>query len=400
MAGIKEFVQDIKDSGRVDPIVKNPRAQFLDPNTKRMFLGAQLFPRQNKEKNEYSETAVQLRIFPARDNSLYSPPVHQHSYAQSEGLVRLGHIDTGSSLTGDDYDSVLEYFRINESYGQERVLTWLESVTAGSLALKCEEQTWELMSQGQVTVNIGNTNYVAQYPAPSENRFDATGDWNAKTNGVSDFDPFDDLQTAYKILWDNGIDIQRQITSRDVVGVMGANTKVRTNAGYLLAKNGNVMANQAIPVDSLALVNEALTKSARSGGSYVPPIETYDLNYEIPDPGVDTAAQPSLSKGRKYFLPRNAYFIIGRTNQEFPILSEDALNMQILGTMKNTLGYRGVGRVKTYDKQGIISKVFMLSEKDKLNGVSAESYMQTGPVLTERGAQCLVVIQNINTGWV
>ncbi len=165
MAGLKEFIQDIKDSGRVDPIVRNPKAQFVDPNTKRMFLGAQLFPRQNKEKNEYSETAVQMRIYGARDNSPYSPPVHQHSFAQSEGLVRLGHFDTGSSLTGDDYDSVLEYFRMNEAIGQQRVLNWLEGVTAGSLALKSEEQTWELLSAGQVTITIGNSTYVADYPS-------------------------------------------------------------------------------------------------------------------------------------------------------------------------------------------------------------------------------------------
>ncbi|MCH2245702.1 MAG: major capsid protein [Crocosphaera sp.] len=375
MVGLKEFVQDIKGSGRLDTMVRDPRAQFVDPNTQRDFLGAQLFPRQNKEKNEYKESRVQVLIFPARDNSPYSPPVHQHSYAEAPGIVRLGHIDSGASLTGDNYESMLEYFRINEGIGQQQLLNWLDSVTSGAMSIKGEIQCWELISTGQVTITIDNTTYTADYPAPAENRFNATGDWSAKTNGVSDFDPFDDLQKAYKLLWDAGFDIYRQITSNAVVGVMAANTRVRANAGYLTTKSGAIVQNQAIPVDSLALANESLRSSAQSGGSRVPPIETYDLNYNIADPGVDMAAQPSLSKNRQYFLPRNIWVVIGRTNQNYLILSEDAINKEILGNMTNTLGYTGVGKVPTYDQQGIITKVFMNNENHKLQGVNAESYI-------------------------
>lgn len=67
--------------------------------------------------------------------------------------------------------------------------------------------------------------------------------------------------------------------------------------------------------------------------------------------------------------------------------------------MDNTLGYTGVGRVPTYERQGMISKVFMNDPNDKLQGVTAEAYMQCAPVMTQRGAEALVVIQNINTGF-
>ena len=43
--------------------------------------------------------------------------------------------------------------------------------------------------------------------------------------------------------------------------------------------------------------------------------------------------------------------------------------------MTNTLGYTGVGKVPTYDQQGIITKVFMNNENHKLQGVNAESYI-------------------------
>lgn len=393
---IQSFVEDILDSGRIQPMIRDPRMQFLDPNSGRQFLGASLFPRQIKDKNEYTESSVQLMIFPARDGSVYSPPIHETGFAQASGIVRLGHVMTGASLSGDDYEQIRRYFGINESLGQQQLLNWLTQVTAGALAIKGEIQSMDLLQDGQVSVILNGITHNVNYGFPSENRFNATGDWNAKTDGVSDHDPFEDLQLAYKLLNDNGFDVHRQITSTAVASVMAANTKVRNYAGYLNLSGGVVQNQQPITFNNLGMVNEAMLRGTRSSGT-IPPMETYDLNYNIPDAGTDTAAQPSLSKRRKYFLKRNVVVVIGKTNQDYPILSEDAINTKILGTQKDALGYTGMGRVPTYDESGIISKVWTSdSKKDKLNSVNAEAYAQCAPVMTVRGGEAVVVIENIN----
>lgn len=400
MASLSNFVQDFLDSGRLETMARNPMAQFLDPNTGRQFKGAALFPRMPKERNEYKESAVRIIVYPARDNSPYSPPILQNAFAKAEGQVVLGHIDTGSQLTGQQLEDLMTYFRTGaEKLGQQTFLRWLNSVVAGSLAIKGEIQNWELIIDGQVTISIDNTDYVANYDSPAENRFNATGDWNAKTNGVSDFDPFVDITAAWQLLWNLGFDLKSMHTSNVVAGVMANNTKVKERAGYLTTKNGQISNLFGMSPDNLGFVNQALSRSGEAGGRAIPPIELYDLNYEIQDAGVDTAAQPSLSKQRKYFLPRNCFVVIGESNSNYPIFSEDALNSDILGEVKNALGYTGVGHVPTYEQRGIISKLISNSENDKLKGYRAEAYMQCAPVMTERTSQCVVVIKNIATGF-
>jgi hypothetical protein len=369
------LVQELQDDGRFQTIFKNPLAQFGDPNQRRPFLGAQLLPEMQKSKNLYEEAAVQFLSTIANDGTPFAPPKLQRSIKRGSTLVKFGHIDVKTELTGEDLEAIIQMLESgensNQQLAQNQLLTWMDRSVNLSLKIKQEKQRWQAIVDASVPRKLGDgSTETVTYAAPSGHRFNATGTWSNDS-----FDPFTDIIAAWNLLWDLGYDVAHNITSNTVASKLGLNDKVRTRAGYLGIDNSGVVQTTSLGV-GLGLANEALRRGTMADRE-IPLIQTYDLNYETQD------------GSRDFFLPRDCFVVVGTTGQRREVLANDELFY-----LENTLGYYGIGRVEGYTESGTIVKTEVRDRKPR--AVCAEAYVTGLPVIFSRNMEAIVVIENIS----
>jgi hypothetical protein len=372
MPDLLTIAQKFMDDGRFSKILRNPMAQFGDPNSRREFMGAKLLPEEQKPTNMYEEAGVQFLSVIAQDSNALTPPKLQSSTLFGSTTVKFGHHDIKVELNGQELEALMQLMAMNqEGLAEQRLLSWVDSSVSLSLKIKQEKQRWQAVVDAQVPRLLGDgSTETVVYNAPNTHRFHAADDWSDNT-----FDPFDDIAKAWQILWDLGYEVAYNITSSPVAGILGKNAKVRANAGYLNVDSSGSVVPVASRNFGTAVVNEVIARSS-TPSQPLPAIQTYDLNYVNPD------------GSRQYFLPRNCFVVIGRTGDRRPILANDELFY-----LDDTLGYYGIGRVTGYDEFGPIFKGKVKDEKPR--SISAEGYVTGFPVIFSKNMEAIVVIRNI-----
>jgi hypothetical protein len=372
MPDLLKLAQQFMDDGRFSKILRNPMAQFGDPNSRRNFMGAMLLPEEQRTSNMYDEAGVQFLSVIAQDSSPLSPPKLQSSTLFGSTTVKFGHHDIKVELNAQELEALMQMMAMGqESLAEQRLLSWVDSSVNLSLKTKQEKQRWQAIVDAQVTrmLGDGSTETVA-YNAPNSHRFNAAEDWSDDT-----FDPFDDIAKAWQILWDLGYEVAYNITSSSVAGILGKNAKVRANAGYMTVDTSGAVVPVASRSFGTAVVNEVIARSS-SPSQPLPPIQTYDLNYV------------NASGTREYFLPRNCFVVIGRTGDRRPVLANDELFY-----FDDTLGYYGIGKVDGYEELGPIFKGETRDKKPR--AIVAEGYVTGFPVIFSKNMEAIVVIKNI-----
>ena len=371
---------ELKADGAFDRIMLNSLSQLGSVsmlNMGRELMGARLLPDEMRRRNEYKEQAVRYRTVVATDGTPYTPAQLVKGAMVGSMKVELGHHDVKVEMDASQLEALEDLIQMEaESRGeasaellaQQQLLNWVDTSVNLSLQFKKELQRWQAIVDAQVSrVFPGGTTETVSFPNPTGSRFNAEGTWSN-----DNYDPMEDIIAACNRLWGLGFNIDKMVTSTNVVSIMALNEKIRTRAGYLSTSGGAVLP-VGIAGYGLADVNSAIRRSG-SGNNTLPDIMTYDLQYPT-------------QTGTQYFLPRNCFVIIGSTGENRQLL----VNERIF-PLYNTLGYYGVGRVEGYKKSGPIIHVDTYDKKPV--SIVGEGYMTGFPVITNPEAIC--VIRNIS----
>lgn len=371
---------ELKADGAFDRIMLNSLSQLGSVsmlNMNRELMGAKLLPDEMRRRNEYKEQAVRYRTVVATDGTPYTPAQLVKGAMVGSMKVELGHHDVKVEMDASQLEALEDLIQMEaESRGegaaellaQQQLLNWVDTSVNLSLQFKKEVQRWQAIVDAQVSrVFPGGTTETVSFPNPTGSRFNAGGVWSSDA-----YDPMEDIIAACNRLWGLGFNIDRMITSTNVVSIMALNEKIRTRAGYLSTSGGSVLP-VSISGYGLADVNSAIRRSG-SGNNTLPDIVTYDLQYPT-------------QTGTSYFLPRNCFVIIGSTGEDRQLLVDERIF-----PLYNTLGYYGVGRVEGYKKSGPIVHVDTYDKKPV--SIVGEGYMTGFPVITNPEAIC--VIRNIS----
>ena len=371
---------ELKADGSFDRLMLNSLSQLGSVsmlNMGRELMGAKLLPDEMKRRNEYKEQAVRYRTVVATDGTPYTPAQLVKGAMVGSMKVELGHHDVKVEMDASQLEALEDLIQMEaESRGegaaellaQQQLLNWVDTSVNMSLQFKKELQRWQAIVDAQVSrVFPGGTTETVSFPNPTGSRFNAGGTWSSDA-----YDPMEDIIQACNRLWGLGFNIDKMITSTNVVSIMALNEKIRTRAGYLSTSGGSVLP-VSISGYGLADVNSAIRRSG-SGNNTLPDIMTYDLQYPT-------------QTGTSYFLPRNCFVIIGSTGENRQLLVDERIF-----PLYNTLGYYGVGRVEGYKKSGPIIHVDTYDKKPV--SIVGEGYMTGFPVITNPEAVC--VIRNIS----
>ncbi|MCA2504920.1 MAG: major capsid protein [Microcystis sp. M54BS1] len=371
---------ELKADGAFDRIMLNSLSQLGSVsmlNMGRELMGARLLPDEMRRRNEYKEQAVRYRTVVATDGTPYTPAQLVKGAMVGSMKVELGHHDVKVEMDASQLEALEEMILMKaetqgesaaELLAQQELLNWVDTSVNLSLQFKKELQRWQAIVDAQVSrVFPGGTTETVSFPNPTGSRFNAGGTWSN-----DNYDPMEDIIAACNRLWGLGFNIDKMVTSTNVVSIMALNEKIRTRAGYLSTSGGAVLP-VGIAGYGLPDVNSAIRRSG-SGNNTLPDIMTYDLQYPT-------------QTGTQYFLPRNCFVIIGSTGENRQLLVDERIF-----PLYNTLGYYGVGRVEGYKKPGPIIHVDTYDKKPV--SIVGEGYMTGFPVITNPEAIC--VIRNIS----
>ena len=309
---------ELKADGAFDRIMLNSLSQLGSVsmlNMNRELIGAKLLPDQMRYRNEYKEQAVRYRTVVATDGTPYTPAQLVKGAMVGSMKVELGHHDVKVEMDASQIEALEELIQMEaESRGesaaellaQQQLLNWVDTSVNMSLQFKKEWQRWQAIVDAQVSrVFPGGITETVSFPNPTGSRFNAGGVWSNDA-----YDPMEDIMTACNRLWGLGFNIDRFITSTNVVSNMATNEKIRTRAGYLSTSGGAVLP-VSISGYGLADVNAAIRRSS-SGNNALPDITTYDLQFPT-------------QTGTSYFLPRNCFVIIGSTGEDRQLLVDERI---------------------------------------------------------------------------
>lgn len=361
-------------------LINNPLAQF--GMVDRPYLGPSLLPELEVPQNEYKEEKIRYRSIVANDGTRYSPVQKKGSVLSGSFLVSLGNSDIGSELTAQDYDAFIRL--IERTTGQQGVngggvtrpsmqamqnlINWSENTLSVPLQEKNELQRWQALVSAQV-IRTGDNGYreVVTYPNPTGHRVAAAGQWSNNS-----YDPLADIMTGVRFMASLGYTVNRIITGTDVLTILSANQQIRQRLGIASIANGTIVGLAATA--NRQQINDLLARES------LPMIETYDLKYRT-------------QNGSGYFFPRGSWFMAATTGRDASIDLGDVQNLFMRTkdgdaddngdsiTLRDTLGYTGVGRAAGQSEPGRI--ILVESFTNKPPRVEGESWQTSLPVVTE-----------------
>ncbi len=223
-----------------------------------------------------------------------------------------------------------------------------------------ELQRWEAIC-GASVVRRGDNGYeeTITYPNPTGHRVAAGGTWSLDT-----YDPFEDIFNRVNFLRGKGYDVNRIITSSNVVSIMANNDEVRARAGTVNVVNG------AFQVNASSASIDAINGQLKSNS--LPNIETYDL-------------RTTLSDGTmQRFMPNDVMVFACLTGRDETI-DVSATEQKIVS---DTLGYMAVGVPTGALEPG--RTIYVEPRNTKPRMVYAEGYEMTLPVLLDPEAFAVI----------
>jgi len=356
------LLNNIRQDNGFELIARNPAAQFGRPS--RRYIGAELLPeRTNIPGNAYREEEIRYRTVIANSGTRYSPAQKKGGDIVGSFMVELAESDISREFTGQQYDTLLRILAGNRSMeAMAAVTNWLDTTVNLALVELLEVQRWQAIV-GAVIHRTGD-NALSEdivYANPDGHRVRVAASWSE--DGT---DPFEDIATMADLLASKGYNINRIITSRQVLSIMAANAKVKTRTGVaVISPTGQI--TSASGRATRDVINNALTSDG------LPPIELYDLQYRT-------------QAGTEYFLPRGTMVLACTTGRMEDIDLGDETR-----TIYDTLGYTAVGRGVGQASNGRVIQAEAMT--DKPPRIEAQGWQTALPVITE--PEALAVIYGI-----
>lgn len=364
---IAAVIDRMIDGLMFESLANNPAAQFGVPS--RTYLGATFLPERSVVENMFSESGIRYRSVIANDGTRYSPVQLKKSLLTGSFEVRLGHQDTGSHFTAEDYDSWLRLLKVSNGFNDRPAMTaisnllnWAEMTLTRPLREKIEKQRWDALLYAKV-VRSGDNGYqeTVLMPNPPGHRINS-GDWSDDT-----YDPYDDIIGRVELLKKKGYTCNRIVMDTPSLRRLSLNAKIRQRLGLLSVVGGLVTG-----LRGRAQIGDINGMLADDG---IPSIETYDLAYQK-DIGTD------------YFFSRGSMFFAATTGRDTElILGPD----QAPVVLENTLGYVAIGRPAGQSEAGRVVKVESFDRKPPR--IEGETWQASFPVIQD--VEAISVLLNI-----
>ncbi|MFH7241775.1 MAG: major capsid protein [Spirulina sp.] len=364
MADLYQLWANLLEEEFPDRVMASPAIQF--GTDRKRYLGAELLPEQLVDRNEYTETKVVFKTFPALDGTRYSEPKMQGQQLVGSFRVTLGEVDTASQLTGNDLDVLMRVAERDPAQAVRRLRSWIINMFPVSLAEKAEIQRWQAFVDAAVPIKGQDGNdEVIQLPNPHGHRRTILGGTLNSPAGWygSDYDPIDDFMAVRSLAASKGYTIRRIVGDSDITMAIATNDIMRSRVSGTLRIDGGTLVSLGGGILSLAQVNAYL------GSNYgLPAIEEYDTTY-------NSLAAP----GQAFFKPRGALCFFCTTGRDAEFISgDDTVDYEII---PDTLGYYAIGTAVGQTSPG---KVFGSEVKTmKPVGIYGQGFQTSFPVVTE-----------------
>lgn len=346
------LLRNLQNSADLTRVVNNPRAQFGTPN--RQYIGATILPERQVAANAFREELIRYRSIIANDGTRYSPVQLKQGALVGAFEVFLAESDAGSELTSQEYDTLLNYLRSNQSMDAiAQLVRWIDTTVTVPLAELNEKHRWEAIVDASVVLS-GDNGYseTISYSNPAGHRAAAAAQWSNNAT-----DPFADLHAMAQLFADKGLSTARCITSHRNVSILCKNAEVKKRAGVAVV-NSSGQIQSAVGRVTLAHVNEILAQDG------LPPIEMYDLRYRT-------------QTGTARFMADTVFVMIAATGRDERLDLGEGQEM----ILPDTLGYTGVGRAAGQSAPG--RAIHVEAKDDKPPRIECSGWQTTLPVITE-----------------
>lgn len=354
---IETVVQGLIEANQFTEQANGPQLQFGIKS--RAYLGATILPEKQVSVNSYEETGIRYRSIVANDGTRYSPVQIRSGIMVGSMQVNLGHQDTGSQFTANDYDTFRRLLaEARDTQATETMqavaglMRWTQTQLITPMVEKIEMARWQALALAQVVrVGDGNFRETVQLSNPVNHRI-ASSNWTSVA-----VDPYDNIIERVGFLRGKGYTVSRIITSFPVMQKLLNHPKILARLGVISIAFGVTAGVKGFVTQQN--LNDYL------GQDNLPPIETYDLQYQT-------------ETGSQYFLPRQTMVFICTTGRdEEVILGVDQTPI----ILRDTLGYVGVGVAAGQSGPGRVVKVESFDRKPpRLEG---EIWQASFPVITE-----------------
>jgi hypothetical protein len=369
MADVYELWQELLDAEVPQQIVQSPMLQF--GTARRQYLGATLLPERPRNQNEFTETKITYKSFPALDGTRYSEPKMQGQQLVGSFSVKLGEVDVAAQLTGYDLDAIIEVARDNPTAARNQLVQWVTNGFGVSLVEKEEIQRWQAIVDASVPiVGMDGNDETISLPNPADHRFSVpSGDTDTPAGWyASDYDPMDDFDTVMQLFADKGYQINRIIGDTQIMSCLTRNEVMRSRLGTLVMEGGTLTGRAGM------LSRQAFNTYLQSDWG-LPPIEVYDATYS------------TENGGRNFFKKRGALVFVCTTGRDetFETGSDD----ESVEIIPDTLGYYAIGRAVGQTTSGRIIETETRTMKPP--GIYGQGFQTSFPVVTE--PEAIAVIQ-------
>lgn len=361
MADIQRVIDQMRTTGAIDRIARNRLAQF--GTRAQRFLGAELLPAQDQNENAYTDDTVRYRTVVANAGTRYSPVVIKQGALVGTVKVELFDIDIGSELTSRDYDALVRYLNSNQTMEAIATATdFLNTTVNMSLEMTREMYRWQAIEKAVVT-RKGANGYLEpiNYSNPAGHRAAAAGAWSNDA-----VDPMTDILNRQALMATKGFQVNRIITTLNVIGIMGGNDLMRSRAGAVTVNVGGGLVVQGAAADQ-----EAINRIFRNNGLPIP--ELYDAIFRT-------------QTGTGRYISTDVMIFVGTTGRDVNFeLGDSAASVELL---PDTLGYYGVGRTTGQATPG--RHIQMKFNDDDKPHIAAKGWETGAPVITEPEAICTI----------
>lgn len=356
------LIRRLYNDGAFYNLANDPFAQFgLAPQ---QYLGATILPERIVDQNMFREMEIRYRSIIAVDSTRFSPvQMRQGGELVGSMAVELGDSDMGSEMTGRDYDALLDYLgRGSTMEAEAAILGFADREVAQGLRALDELHRWQALVNAQVE-RVGDNGYreIVNYPNPTGQRVAAANVWSDNAT-----DPLQDIAERHEHAADNGEEITRIVTSRQVATILTRNQNIKNQV------QGMAAGESYNGVVGLPQVNALLASLGFAT------IEVYDGRYYTVE-------------GAQRFLPQGTMVFLSATGRSETIESAepDAGDPVFLN---DTLGYAALGRAAGQQNSGrvILTEAF----ENKPPRVTFEGWQTSLPVL--QSPQSVRVISQIS----
>jgi hypothetical protein len=369
MADIYEIWNQLVEEGVPDQIVRSPMLQF--GTERRPYLGATLLPERQRTTNEFTETKITYKSFPALDGTRYSEPKMQGQQLVGSFSVKLGEIDTAAQLTGYDLDAIIEIASDNPIAARNRLIQWVTGGFGVSLAEKEEIQRWQAFVDAAVPIQgMDGNSEVIQLPNPEGHRTAVPSGTTAAPTGWygDDYDPMEDIDAVVQLFADKGYVINRIIGDTQVMSCVARNPVMRERLGAVTFPNNT-------PVNRIGAISRAAINTYLQSDWGLPPIEIYDLTYS------------TMGNARQFFKKRGALVFVCTTGRDEML--ETGTDDAEVEVIPDTLGYYAIGRAVGQTSSGRVVETEVKTMKPP--GIYGQGFQTSFPVVTE--PEAIAVLQ-------